>query len=160
MPCSNIVGLLCLIDFYFIKNKDMILHHILILSMIRYLNNYNNSIKNINNIISILLSTEISTIFLITNNLINNMTNISFLKNINKFIFIYTFVYYRIYNYFYYMIFNRNIINIFLGYSTNIFEICEIYIDIYGLFILNLYWTCLIFKKTLFKNNYKIGEKV
>lgn len=146
--CSNFVGFICLIDFYYIKKKDMILHHILVLIMLHYMNNHS-YVENKNEIVSIILKTEISTIFLTINNLLDTVDNMVILKNINKCIFIFTFIYYRIYNYSYYLILNKNIHNIFLFYSKNNFELYEIYTGIYGLFILNLYWTFLIFKKVL-----------
>lgn len=59
--CSNIVGFICLIDFYFVKKKDMLLHHILVLSMLHYMN-YHSDIENRKEIVSVILSTETSTI--------------------------------------------------------------------------------------------------
>lgn len=140
IPCCNIIGAMCLIDFYFIKNKDMIFHHILSLCMVHYININNN--EHTNKLISIILKTEISTIFLTTNNLLKCKTN--YLKNINKILFVLTFMYYRIYNYLYYLILNKNSNYILFIYSKNNFEICKVYISIYGLFILNLYWYYLI----------------
>jgi hypothetical protein len=149
---------MCLIDFYFVKKNDMILHHILVLGMLHYMNNHSH-IENRIEIVSVILSTEISTIFLTTNNLLDVVCNMNVLKNINKIVFLSTFVYYRIYNYSYYLILDKNIHNTFLIYSRNNFEYCEIYIGLYGLFILNLYWSCLILKKTICKNIYiKTGE--
>jgi hypothetical protein len=79
---------------------------------------------------------------LTTNNLLSSKTN--YLKNINKILFVLTFMYYRIYNYAYYLILNKNSNYILVTYSKNNFEICKIYISIYGLFILNIYWYYLI----------------
>jgi len=149
ITCSNIVGIMCLIDFYFVKKRDMLLHHFLVLCMLHYMNNHA-CIENRNEIVSVILSTEISTIFLTTNNLLDITGNIIAIKNINKLLFISSFVYYRIYNYTYYLIFDKNIHKIFLVYSKNNFEFCEIYIGIYGLFILNIYWCGLILSKLLF----------
>jgi hypothetical protein len=101
-------------------------------------------IENRNEIVSVILSTEISTIFLSTNNLLEIAGSIIEVKNINKFMFISSFVYYRIYNYTYYLIFDKNIHSTFLIYSKNNFEFFEIYIGIYGLFILNIYWCGII----------------
>jgi len=148
LQCCNIIGIMCLIDLYFIKNKDMIFHHILALCMINYTHINNNEYTNA--LISIMLKTEISTIFLTTNNLLNCRTN--YFKNINKILFVLTFMYYRIYNYAYYLILNKNTYTIFFIYSKNKFEFCKVYISIYGLFMLNLYWFYLILKKTLFQN--------
>jgi hypothetical protein len=158
ITCSNIVGFICLIDFYFVKKKDMLLHHILVLSMLHYMN-YHSDIENRKEIVSVILSTETSTIFLTLNNLLENTSSLFNVKKINKLAFVSSFVYYRIYNYSYYLILDKNIHNTFLIYSRNNFEYCEIYIGLYGLFILNLYWCCLIIKKIMFKNNYiKTGE--
>ena len=158
ISCSNIVGLMCLIDFYFVKKSDMVMHHILVLSMLHYMNNHNH-IENRIEIVSVILSTEISTIFLTLNNLLENISSFFIIKKINKIAFVSTFIYYRIYNYSYYLIMDKNIHNTFFIYSRNNFEFCEIYIGLYGLFILNLYWSYLIFKKTIYKNIYiKTGE--
>jgi hypothetical protein len=146
VPCCNIVGFMCLLDFYFVKKKDMILHHILIMTMLHYMNNHDSEYKK--DIVFVVLSTEISTIFLITHNLLDNACNIVVLKNINKLFFISSFVYYRIYNYSY-LLLDNNIYNTLYIHSKNNFEYYEIFASLYGLFFLNLYWTCLILKKCI-----------
>ena len=144
IPCSNMVGMMCFIDFYFVKKKDMILHHMLVMALSHYMNNHDS--ENNKEIVFVVLSTEISTIFLTTHNLLN--TNIVVLKNINKLLFISSFVYYRIYNYSY-LLLDNNINDTLYTISRNNFEYCEIYGSLYGLFLLNLYWSCLIFKKCI-----------
>lgn len=155
--CSNIVGLMCLIDFFYIKKIAMITHHIFVLMMLDYMNTHPDILIR-ENIISVVLSTEISTIFLITNSLLSNNYISDFVLKINRYLvttirsinsifFIYTFLYYRIYNYYYYLIIDKETNIIFLKYSKNNYEFYEIYISIYGLFILNLYWSILIFIK-------------
>ena len=144
IPCSNMVGLTCLIDFYFVNKKDMMLHHTIVIAMTHYMNHHDFEIKK--QIVCIVLNTEISTIFLTTHNLINSASNIVVFKNINKLFFITTFVYYRIYNYSY-LLLDQNIHTTLYNYSRNNFEYCEIYASLYGLFLLNLYWSYLIFKK-------------
>jgi hypothetical protein len=144
IPCSNMVGIMCLIDFYFVKKKDMILHHTIVLALTHYMNNHD--FENKKEIVFVILNTEISTIFLTTYNLLDTTSNI--LKNINKLFFVTTFFYYRIYNYSYLLI-DNNIHNTLYTYSRNNFEYCEIYTSLYGLFLLNLYWTYLIFKKCI-----------
>jgi len=153
VPCSNIVGFMCLIDFYFVKRKDMMLHHFLVLCMLHYMNNHND-IENRNEIVSVILTTEISTIFLTTNNLLEILGNVVIAKNINNLLFVSSFIYYRIYNYTYYLVLDNNIHKIFYYYSKNKFEFCEIYVGIYGLFILNLYWCGIILKKAIFNRVY------
>ena len=157
ISCSNIVGLICLIDFFYIKKRAMIIHHILVLMMLDYMNTHPDIVIR-ENIISVILSTEISTIFLINNSLLSNNNikqyflkvnrySVTIIKNMNSIFFIYTFLYYRIYNYYYYLIIDKSINIVFLKYSKNIYEFYEIYISIYGLFILNIYWSILIFIK-------------
>jgi len=143
IPCSNMVGIMCLLDFYFVKKKDMILHHTIVLALTHYMNQHD--IENKKEIVCVVLSTEISTIFLTTHNILD--TNIV-VKNINKLFFISTFLYYRIYNYSY-LLLDNTIHNTLYTYSRNNFEYCQIYVSLYGLFLLNLYWTCLIFKKCI-----------
>jgi hypothetical protein len=119
-----------------------------------YINKYID-IENKYKIAHILLNTEISTLFLTINNLLNITTNrndIIIFKNINKLLFVTSFIYYRFYNYLYYLILDKNIYNIFIFYSKNNLEFYKITFGIYGLFILNLYWCSIII--------YKIGEKV
>jgi hypothetical protein len=106
-------------------------------------------IENRTEIVSVILSTEISTIFLTTNNLLEMEGNIVIAKNINKLLFVSTFFYYRIYNYTYYLILDNNIHKIFYYYSKNNLEFCEIYTGIYGLFFLNLYWSGMILNKAI-----------
>jgi hypothetical protein len=105
------------------------------------------------------LTTEISTIFLTTNNLLEFAGNMVIAKNINKILFVSSFFYYRIYNYTYYLILDNNIHKTFYYYSKNNFEFCEIYGGVYGLFFLNSYWFGIILKKTIFNKTYnKIGS--
>jgi hypothetical protein len=146
IPCTNILGIMCFFDLYFVKRIDMFLHHVLVLGMIHYMN-YHSDIKTSNEIISVLLSTEISTIFLTINNLLENVNNINFFKNINKFMFISTFFYYRIYNYGYYLILDKNNYYIFLSHSNYRFEFYEMYYGMHSLYIINLYWFGLILNK-------------
>ena len=164
LNCCNIVGVKCIIDFCFKIKNDMLIHHMLVLFMLHYVNTHNG--ENRNEIISVVLSTEISTIFLTTNNLLKDTAsnldyNLDYVKNANKVIFVYSFVYYRVYNYAYYLIFNKNIHNTFLIHSKNMFELCEVYTSVYGLFILNLYWTSIIIKKIFveFLKSVKCADK-
>jgi hypothetical protein len=131
------------IDLYVEKRKDMIFHHIMVLVMVHYVNQHRD-IENINEMVSVMLSTEISTIFLILNNLLEK----SVVKNVNQMAFVSTFYYYRIYNYSYLL--ERNVQTALFIHSRNNFKYCEICLGIYGLFILNLYWSTLILKKAIY----------
>jgi len=151
--CSNIVGVMCFIDLFLIKKKDMVIHHIFVLIMIHYMNSHS-EIENREKIVSVILSTEISTIFLIINNLLNRNSienydkyNKLIVTNVNRLLFITTFMYYRVYSYYVSLIANKEIHNTLFIYSKSKFQLFEIYLGIYGLFILNLYWTIFIFIK-------------
>ena len=143
IECSNFVGLKCLFDLCVEKRKDFVLHHILVLGMIHYLNQHSD-IENLTAMISVILSTEISTIFLALNNLLED----SIVKNVNKMAFLSTFFYYRVYNYSY-LLLDKDMNHSFLIHSRNNFEYCQVYTGIYGLFLLNLYWSSLILKKCI-----------
>jgi hypothetical protein len=105
----------------------------------------------INNI----LSTEISTNFLMIKNLLSkyNIKN-KLLNKINNFCFIVSFFYYRIYNYFINIIISKNIYIIIIKNYYNSEQLFFIFLSIYGLFLLNLYWMFLIIKKLLKLINY------
>jgi hypothetical protein len=69
------------------------------------------------------------------------------ITNINRLFFITTFMYYRVYSYYVCLLSNKEIHNTFLIYSKSKIQLFEIYLGIYGLFILNLYWAIFIFIK-------------
>ena len=143
IECCNLVALKCTIDLYYKDRKDLILHHIMVLGMAHYNMNQQASNEYINELASVNLATEISTVFLSLNILFKN----SVFKNFNKMAFVSTFFYYRLYKYSYLL--NKKIHNSFYIHSSNNFEYCEICLAIYGMFILNLYWGTLIFKKCI-----------
>lgn len=156
IKCSNIVGIMCIIDFYFTKKKDMIFHHIFVLIMLLYMNTHPDIMIR-EKIVSIILGTEVSTIFLINNTLLSTLIVphdkmiitklINNFKNANKGCFVFTFIYFRIYKYYSSLIIDKDVNMVLWEHSKNILEFSEIYIGIYGLFILNLYWVYLILMK-------------
>lgn len=141
IQCSNMVGMMCLVDFYFVKKLDMIFHHVLVLMAIHYMNTHP-EIETRKEIVKALLSVETSTVFLTLRNLVSTSNN-RLLKNSIDYLFIYTFFYYRIYNY-YCLITDNNTHLQFNTYSKNTLYLYQIYTGVYGLFILNLYWSGLI----------------
>ena len=154
VTCCNIVTTMCLFDFYYVKKKDMLLHHVCVVMLGHYMNTHP-VLEYRNEIISVVLSTEISTIFLTTKNLLDitgyktiARWRICPFRTINNYMFVFTFLYYRIYNYSY-LIFNKKINDDLLLYSKNNLELFEIYFGMYVLFIVNLYWSSIIFKKIL-----------
>jgi len=153
VSCSNVVGCMCFIDLFIVKKKDMILHHLFVLSMLHYMNTHP-EFENRNKVVSIILSTEISTIFLIVNNLLNRYNSENYknstkmvVSSLNRLFFVSTFMYYRVYKYYYFLISDKIIQSNFVRYSRGKIQLFEIYIGVYGLFILNLYWTLFILIK-------------
>lgn len=145
--CSYLVGLFCLFDLFYVKKLDMFIHHIFVLIMIYCFYNtlMNNNEKNI--FINNILSTEISTNFLMIKSLLSKYKIKNKLLNIiNNICFIITFFYYRIYNYFIYIVISKKIHLIIIKYYNN-YQLFFIFFSIYGLFLLNLFWMNLIIKK-------------
>jgi len=164
--CIYVIGFFFCIDylFYFItyfhvnsfdrfKNHtfriDMALHHMFSFMIIYFFYNHSYPIiynlEEKNNIIKNVLYTEVSTIFLKINNLLKN--NKSIIKKINQYCFVATFSYYRIYNYSINMIININVYLFIKNISKHYLYFYCLFIGIYGLFLLNIYWLFLIFKK-------------
>jgi hypothetical protein len=145
---------MCTIDFFFTKKSyDIIFHHIFTLGLIHYV--LNNPISNDDNIkYSIfysVLSTEISTNFLLINNILRIYKHQSKINDINNIFFVFTFAYYRLYRFTKLLILNKQANEIFLYNSKNNFEIIIFYFSLYGFYFLNIYWFKLIFSKVFFK---------
>ena len=138
IPCSNMVGVLCAGELFFLKKKDMMFHHILVLFALHYMNTHA-EMEFRENIVREMLTTEISTIFLTIRNLIGG-------HPVNDACFVTTFMYYRIYN-FSNMLCNHRVHEALLMYSKTPYELCEIYMSLYMFSILNVYWAGLIVSK-------------
>lgn len=116
---------------------DMLIHHILTISLI-----YGNMSIDVENPIFLdgnqaIANVEISSVFLCVNTLLQGSTQLlGSIKKANQFIFILTFFKYRIWDYFQVLIWSGKI----TLYSSQS--------PIYGLFLLNVYWACLILRKT------------
>jgi len=154
--CSNGVAIYCIIDLCFLKRRDMILHHIFVLMMVFYMNIHRNiPILERDSIITTILSSEISTNFLIINNILNDFKWDSkiILENLlnksNKIFFISTFFYFRLYKYISKLILNKEFYFVINTYSYNNYANITIYCGIYGLFVLNIYWGKLILDKCI-----------
>jgi len=152
IECCHFVAMACLGDLFFVKKKDSLLHHMLVLSMLSYLTTHP-TIENREDFVVVLLSTEISTIFLQIHNLFraipHNRTRWSLVKDINDGLFVITFVYYRIYNYGNVFIINPNMRRILFRQGDTLIEKVHILGCLYGFFALNLYWGRLILDKTI-----------
>jgi hypothetical protein len=106
-------------------------------------------------IITSVLSSEISTNFLIINNILNdfvwesNKVLENILKKSNKICFVSTFFYFRLYKYILKLLMNNEFYYVITTYSYNKYEMITIYGGVYGLFVLNLYWGKLILDKCI-----------
>ena len=66
--CGNLVGLICVGDMYFIRNTDMVLHHLCAMTLVHYMN-VPPTFMDQNVVIRHFLAAEISTIFLTIRNI-------------------------------------------------------------------------------------------
>jgi len=146
VACTNAVGLICLGDLCVVQKKDMAFHHVVVLCLVHYMNTHRNNPYS-NQVMYGIVSTEISTIFLTLNNLLDNKFTAT--KQMNKLAFISTFVYYRIYNYSYHLFLDADVRNSYFAYSETPFELCEVCGSICALFLVNVYWTLLIVDKVV-----------
>ena len=151
-PTTYVIFSYCFVDLFFCK-KEMILHHLLSLSAISFTILYNMSIYDSSYIYLAMMSTELSSIFLIFNYWISDSNNtfMKIVKSINFILFTVVFTKLRVYDY-YYFVTNPETYTILSKYTG--YDICaslHAYSGIFGLFILNLYWFSLICKK-IYKN--------
>jgi hypothetical protein len=132
---------------------DMILHHIFVLGFIAYfLTHMKIGVHHFGqntcaDILRGLLTTEVSTVFLMTNGFLKSARAPSALIHINNGLFVGTFFYYRLY--LFYMTFLRpgQTFHIVIFTISNKYWIIEFMSCIYGLYALNLYWGAKIVQK-------------
>lgn len=146
--CSYFVGVFCFFDLFYelkMKKKDMIIHHLLVMNLIYFLFSSKADDTEKLRIVEVILSTEISTNFLILKDILkkNKLTGILYINNV---LFLLTFFYYRVYNYFVKIIISKELFNIATTNFTG-FQLFFLFFSIYSFFILNLYWSGLICKK-------------
>ncbi len=155
-----IVGTHATIDLFLCKN-EVILHHIFILCIIGF--KYLGEVDNYHDetVMYTLLSTELSTIFLVAKLWMDQYvksietkpsTLFNILYGINDLFFCVLFFKLRIFDYYYYILnnigFHIDMWEYYIG--TNYLLAIKLYTGLYGLYGLNLYWGSIIFKK-LFK---------
>tara|TARA_Y100000389_G_scaffold188542_2_gene211267 strand:+ start:1522 stop:2124 length:603 start_codon:yes stop_codon:yes gene_type:complete len=141
-----------LIDTIFLsyKKKDLFLHHILTFFNLYYLYYYNINLSIFNYSLLQILKVEISSIFLSLSSLLK------IYKIKNKFsitlngIFIITFLKYRVFDY-YNNILNSDLFYIYLNAYDNYFKYYYVKITITAFYLINIYWTILIFKGVFLK---------
>lgn len=136
----NILKYYCIIDFAFCT-QDLAIHHISVIGLITTYQNNPQLLQLTSNSLSTLVSTEISTIFLIAKPYIKNPTA----KTINNLLFMTTFFYTRIYSYTTYLIYNPQLHQIFYN-TIPLFDYALMETFLYGLYAMNLYWAAIIIK--------------
>jgi len=134
----------------FINKTDLKLHHFLIFCLMLF-NYYNNVSINDSYIpIVALYKTEISTIFLSIENMIQPFNHNKIIKNyispINKLLFLITFIKFRICDLYNNVIINPAFYYHMEKYTTTFFNKMFLYIPIYSFYALNLYWILIICK--------------
>jgi hypothetical protein len=136
----NVIKYYCAFDFA-LCTQDVALHHINVIGLISTYQNNPQLLKTTTDLLSTIVSTEISTIFLIAKPYIKHPT----LQTINTLLFISTFFYTRIYAYTKYLIYNNNLHETF--YNT-IQPLDYVFMEtfLYGLYLMNLYWAAIIIK--------------
>ena len=141
-----------LIDTIFLsyKKKDLFLHHVLTFFNLYYLYYYNINLSIFNYSLLQILKVEISSLFLSLSSLLK------IYKIKNKFsitlngIFIITFLKYRVFDY-YNNILNSDLFYIYLNAYDNYFKYYYVKININAFYLINIYWTILIFKGLFLK---------
>ena len=130
----NLMATIYFISDFFINNNSNKIHHLISLFTI-YVNEYQLAEYDKQHICPTIINTEYSTIFLTVSLYITN----PLLKKISHFLFLITFLKFRIYDFFLFL-YKPTTPYIFDKY----FPYCHI--SFFGFFALNLYWMFLIFK--------------
>lgn len=139
---SKIIQWQCIFDLL-LCSPDVALHHLFAIGLIYPFLNTPGIEMHTHNEISTILSTELSTIFLVFRNIIPAKYNT--LSAINNLLFIVTFIYTRLYNYSSELIYNESLHNkltLHLPPSKSLL----LFTSLYGLFFLNIYWAAIILK--------------
>jgi len=153
--CAHIIGIYFFYDFCLhyskvkIMRTDMIFHHIFALLIVTFYLEHNNNFKSFNPkdkyvLIKNILSVEVSTIFF---SLMRILPKKSIYNIICQILFMITFAYTRLYHYVFSVVLSRET-HVFLAYvAKSDFKFICVYVGIYGVLILNIYWSFLIAKK-------------
>lgn len=139
---SPFIWLLSLVFIFDMVNNtiDMIIHHSIFFSLVlcTYLFNVHMPIDFYRNFMKV----EISTIFLS----LSKLTNRGFMQTINQYLFLITFTKYRVIN-LGYLFTNGAYNDAIIQQSPHRFATYFIYLNLYGFYLLNLYWFTLILRK-------------
>lgn len=152
---SIIIFLHCFIDIFLTESRDVFIHHIFVLLISTSKHLFKINWEDDTMIFLTLATTEISTIFysasLIMDEHKDKLKKFSFYQpiyNVNNFVFLAIFFKTRICDYYTNIIHNPNTyINLFKYTGYSFWKNLYLYTGIHGLYLLNLYWFCIIIKK-------------
>jgi len=159
IPMTYFVGASCSLDIVLhitrirYMRSDMFLHHICALLIVAFCHNHFPLVetidqqKNTITLITQIISSEISTIFLVLSKIIREKRWIGIIQ----ILFISTFTYYRLYKYTFYVIMNLQTTFFIIYISKNEMHCLSMFYAIYGLYFINIYWFVLIVKKIVKK---------
>ena len=137
----HIVSIYAFVDLFFKNKIDIIIHHLAVIQLYIGIQYFQISPLHYNLILPTLLLSEVSTIFLNLNKLIDNKT----ILDVNNILFVLTFIYFRIIN-FYRLIIDENMYILLMNYCENNFNYLLGFGGIYILYGLNIYWSLIIGK--------------
>lgn len=146
-PTTYLIFSYCFVDMFFCK-KDLFFHHLLTFSTILFSILHNITIDDSSYIYFSMISTELSSIFLIFNYWLTDSKSVIMkgFQNSNYILFIVFFTKLRVYDY-YYFVTNPETYTILSKYTGGEFGASlHFYSGIFGLFVLNLYWFSIILK--------------
>ena len=148
----NIIFYYTVVDSFFLpfKRKDMYIHHISTFLNLYYLYYYNINLNIYNYSILQVLKVEISSVFLSLSSLLKIYKIKNRFSTVMNCLFIITFLKYRVFDYY------NNILNSDLFYNhldayDNNFKYYYLKINISAFYLINIYWTILIFKTLILK---------
>ena len=139
---SQMIQWQCLFDLL-LCTPDVAIHHLFVVGMIHPFLTTPGIEMHTHNEMSTILSTELSTIFLVLRNIIP--TKYKTMTTVNNAIFIATFVYTRLYNYSTQLIYNEPLHHTLTTHLSNSKSML-LFTSLYGLFFLNMYWGAIILK--------------
>lgn len=132
--------------FMFKKKMDIVLHHIIAISA--YINVYLFSISQneFMELFRVIIWVETSNIFLLSKKMV--LTNNQPMKWAIDLGFVCSFIYFRIYYYYFHILAQNKLFDVIVEkYTKTQIQYASIWFTVYGFYILNLYWLCLILNK-------------
>ena len=135
----------CITDLFLTRKPDIILHHLLCLSMSTYMYSKQLPLGIVSTQAITVLSLETSTIFLVTREYLDKS---SFLYKINNICFVSTFIYLRIYLLIKHLFLDERYLY-YMNNNNSTYELFWYHTGLYSFLLLNLYWGFIIVKSIM-----------